>query len=359
MTARIATIVNSESISTPGTLVSDIGINDPISSITIRASLANSSAVPTAHPIKAIRKIEVVDGSRVLFGLTGQEALALAILLSGRNLIPLIDYMSGGVTTLIIPLMFGRALYDPLYALDPAHHSNLQLRITHNVALGGSAANAGSISATADVLTPGKTPPIGFISSLEQEDFALSAAANNYTDIPTDNALRMILLASLNDTYSPLDHFHTVKLTADNDRYVIIDSAIEDIIYRGHINNRPIIDTLLASVLTTTQIHPITSSIAQSVTALCQGQSGTVITTDTPTGASVDIRTVSTPDDVQASINGICPLGALAIPIGDIMDPTQWLQPNEAKSLKLIVKAGSSLGASPTAQVTTQHAVSY
>jgi len=40
----------------------------------------NNGHTPTAHPVKMVQKIEVVDGSDVLYSMTGVEAAAMNFL---------------------------------------------------------------------------------------------------------------------------------------------------------------------------------------------------------------------------------------------------------------------------------------
>ena len=84
MNYRIASMLASESATVPATKTIDIDLNKPISRITIQMKGTNSTSVPTAHPAKMLTKIELVDGSNVLYSLNGLQAQAINFYESGK-----------------------------------------------------------------------------------------------------------------------------------------------------------------------------------------------------------------------------------------------------------------------------------
>ncbi|GAI51931.1 unnamed protein product, partial [marine sediment metagenome] len=73
--------------------------------------------------------------------MSGYEAQAMSYYNTGRMPHNELNYEDKSYARCFVPLEFGRFLYDPDLALDPAHFRNLQLRIDHNYALGGSSPN--------------------------------------------------------------------------------------------------------------------------------------------------------------------------------------------------------------------------
>ncbi len=123
---------------TTGTLVHDINMQDPISSVLIELLVHNVNNIPTNHPSAAITKIELVDGSDVLYSLNGLEAFALDWYDNkGRFRNNWNAYMNGSWMTCNIGLNFGRFLWDPEWAFDPKRFTNPQLRISYVSTLGG------------------------------------------------------------------------------------------------------------------------------------------------------------------------------------------------------------------------------
>ena len=77
MNYRLATILAREAHAADTTKVIDLNLSDPVSQMIITHESYNSaSGTPTAHPSECIAKIELVDGSDVLYLLTGKEAQA-------------------------------------------------------------------------------------------------------------------------------------------------------------------------------------------------------------------------------------------------------------------------------------------
>ncbi len=80
MNNRMATILASEAATVPGTKTIDLNENAPLSKIVIRFKGKNSQDTPVAHPAKMVQKIEVVDGSDVLYSMSGTECGAMNFL---------------------------------------------------------------------------------------------------------------------------------------------------------------------------------------------------------------------------------------------------------------------------------------
>ncbi|GAG58540.1 unnamed protein product, partial [marine sediment metagenome] len=64
-------------------------------------------------------------------------------------------------------------------------------------------------------------------------------------------------------------------------------------------------------------------------------------------------------ETVYMLCKGYIPHGLVSIPFGNPAEPADWYDVTKVGSLKLRLKAGASLGATPTAQVITQQLRSY
>ena len=137
MRYRQATILAQESATTAATKTIDITLKDVISRLQIKFNATNNGHVATDHPAKQISKIELVDGSDVLLSLSAQqiEALMFYEYIKGRNYE--MEYRNGCENRMVLDILFGRYLWDPVLGLDPTKFSNPQLKITHDLALGG------------------------------------------------------------------------------------------------------------------------------------------------------------------------------------------------------------------------------
>jgi len=137
MNYRTASILAPEAASTAATKTLDINLADPVSRLVIQMKGLNNGTTLTAHPAKMISKIELVDGSDVLFSLSGVECQALNYFDKGRMPFNVVNYCNDVYAIATYELNFGRYLYDPVFALDPTKFTNPQLKITHDGSQGG------------------------------------------------------------------------------------------------------------------------------------------------------------------------------------------------------------------------------
>ena len=107
-------------LGTAGTKIIDVDIPDVLSSLELiwRTTVATVSDMTAPH-VACLSRIEIVDGSDVLFSLTGEETQAMHFYATGKmpfNNISVVvaDYMES-----VLPIYFGRHLYDPDLAFDP------------------------------------------------------------------------------------------------------------------------------------------------------------------------------------------------------------------------------------------------
>ena len=114
MNYRLATILSQEDVSTAATKTIDIGINNPISRINIVYRVTNSNQTIIGHPALCLSKVEVVDGSEVLFSADGMALRAAAFYGTHKAPIDILDYNIGSECYFQAAIYFGRKLYDPL-----------------------------------------------------------------------------------------------------------------------------------------------------------------------------------------------------------------------------------------------------
>ena len=224
MNYRLASLLAAEAITATATKTIDINLANPISRITVQVKGMNSTSVPTAHPAKMVTKIELVDGSDVLLSLSGMEAQALSYYTQGRMPHTVLNYVNNVNAIATYELYFGRSLWDTLLAFDPRKFVNPQLKITHNIAAGGSAPDAGEISVFADAFDEKVIAPMGFLMAKEQYSYTLTASKNEHIDLATDRPYRSLMLMALSAGLMPSSGFDYVKLSEDNDRRVVINN---------------------------------------------------------------------------------------------------------------------------------------
>lgn len=358
MNYRHAVLLSHESIATAGTKTLDITLKDLISRICIQVKATNNGSAPTAHPSAIVSKIEVVDGSDVIFGLSGKELLALQFFSTKKTPFVINNYLDDVMNVATYEIFFGRWLYDPLLALDPTKFTNPQIKVTHNLASGGSSPDAATLEITADIFDQKAATPIGFLMAKENVSYTLVASANEYIDLPTDYALRKLLIMSLSDDKQPWEQYNEVKLSEDNDKRIPFDDKTSDLLkYMGNLFPR-IHESIEGAALTTTRDFYIMSTYEVELAGIAMGFGASYLTSDYMYGGNVDIRG-SAAANFKAVVQGSAPFGALCLPFGNQDDNEDWYNVMDLGSLRLTLKAGSSPGSSSTCEVLTEQLRTY
>jgi len=233
MNYRFVELLGLKAIAADVTTVIDLDMSDPISQILIDARVTNGAGGnSTEHPLAAITKVEIVDGSDVLFSLDGFELQALDIYESGIH--PRggwFNYLGTTETDAQIAISFGRYLWDEILALDPKKFSNPQLKITHDISAGGMNPSACQLSVLAAMFDEKAITPTGFLMTKEVKRWTSVAAAHVYTDCPTDHPYRKMFLQGRLAGSPPHWVFGNIKLASDQDKKVIFNNEFRDLMF--------------------------------------------------------------------------------------------------------------------------------
>ena len=124
MNYRKAIMLTAEACTAAATKIIEFKGKEIISRIRIQLKLTNNGSTPTAHPAEAITKIEIVDGSDVLWSLTGKECQALNFYSTGKPAFDIIDYINDEYCVPMMNINFGRWLWDEDLAFDPTRFNN-------------------------------------------------------------------------------------------------------------------------------------------------------------------------------------------------------------------------------------------
>lgn len=355
MNYRIASILAPEAANTAGTKTLDINLADPISRITIQMKGLNNGTTITAHPAKMISKIEVVDGSDVLFSLSGVECQAVNYYDKGKMPFNVVNYCNDIYAIATFELNFGRFLWDPVLALDPKKFINPQLKITHNLALGGTAPDAAELSVFAHIFDEKAITPAGFLMNKEQYGYTLVASANEHIDLATDYPYRKLLLQSMSTSLQPWQQYNQLKLDQDNGRKVIInDEKVSNLLKL--VEGWPIFqETIEAPTKNGTQTIPCAASYERAAVLTGMAADADAYLTQTY-GGSINVAD-SAAAVIDMIVSGFCPHSAFCLPFGLQDDQADWFDVSGIGSLKLSLKAGSS--ASGSCEVISQQMRSY
>ena len=362
MRYRLATIAAEEIHTADTTKIIDINVKDPISELIIRFQPKNGAeAHPTGHPFRCISKIEIVDGSDVLYSLSGVEAQALDWY--NHNIVRpnIMWYLTNLTFDCAIQISFGRHLYDTMLALDPKKFSNPQLKISLDIDAGGMNTSQVITSVFARVFDEKEVSPIGFLMSKEIKNYALGAGTHEYTDLPTDHAYRKILLRSQKYGTGMEHCFDEIKLSEDNDKKIPLNHKIEEILHAITSYTPPYHEWILTNATTagryiynTPGYWPAFS--ATGWTSAVPSHQASVYEGD---GGRAMVYKTTDAQNLQIMCQGWCPHSTIEIPFGNQKDPEDWYDMEKIGSLRMDLKSGSGMSSSETTQIITQQLRKY
>ena len=358
MNYRSSEILASESIATAGTKTIDINLKDVISRISLQVKLTGTGTDPTAHPAKAVSKIEIVDGSNVVFSMKGVAAQALDFYDTSREPGNALAYANDVQAIAVFNLNFGRRLYDDKLALDPAKFNNLQLKISHNLALGGQAPDAATLSVRADVFDEKAPSLLGYLCSKEHYSVPDLSSDVNYIDLPTDFILRKMLIQGNADDKMPFEQFNQVRLSEEHDKKVVLEGYTSDFIKLFAMQWPVYHELLMGYALTTTNNFFVTPTYWPYYAVMSDDALGYTMTANFAGGQAQDIRG-STAGVFRGVLRGYCPHGAVPFPFGLQDDLSDWYDVTRLGSLRLKLTQGSSVSGSESIDIITQQLRTY
>jgi len=325
------------------TITIDLAMADPISEIYLDIRATNGDSLPTVGaPLETVSKIEIVDGSDVLYSLNGIEAEALDIYHSGewprgqRN-----TYEALQENTHIVALSFGRYLWDEILAFDPTKFSNPQLKITFDYDAGGMTPTAAKLKVIAAMFDEKAITPRGFLMTKEVKSWTTAAAAHEYTELPTDHPYRKLFLMGRYNDNPPNWVFDRIKLSSDQDKKVIIDNELLELVGGIAKHNAYITENIIASgsgAATHLHVTP-TMDVVAAGAPMGVETGGKEASFEQADGGYMGYITESAYAQ-NIKVSGMCPHGTVCIPFGkqDIIE--DWFDVKGIGSLKLDVKNG-------------------
>jgi len=362
MNYRLATILAREAVSTDFTKVIDLNLADPVSQFQITyESTGVGSGDADGHVAKCITKIELVDGSDVLYSLSGQECQAVDFY--HRKIEPAnLNYNLAGTEGFwVFNVNFGRYLWDTLFAFEPGKFTNPQLKITIDRDAGGVQSVAGFLTVQAHIFDEKTVTPEGFLMHKEIKDYGLGDASHEYTDLPTDYLYRKLFIAA--QTYDVgLEHLiDTIKLSEDNDRRIPFHDTFKNILKSIVGQQRPFCESIIAAGAGTTNVFYCTpcfwpklqvskwTNAANDYNANAWGGDG----------GRGNVYFSTAGGNYTVGVEGWCPHGAIEIPFGIQDDPADWYDVTKLGSLRLDVLSKSGRSSSDTVQVYLQQLRKY
>ena len=365
MSKRTAILMAPTDVGAAGTRVIDISLRGNISRIAVlwRCTVVTVSAM-IGNLMNCITRLEVIDGSEVLFSATGSQAQGINFY--EEKVLPLhhLSLTVGDEYRAVVHINFGRWLWDNLLALNPAHFDNLQLRISYDEDACNTAVvvNAMSVLAYVDD-DPATGGPNGFLLTREVQSYPMAVSGHEYITIPTDYPIRALYLRAWSTDHDPRTLLTNVKLSVENDKSVPFDIPSAELIdlvcsRYGEIGGHMIMDAVVTANVIYLPVSQYPSlAIEYGVTAFVTAQSHFALSVFTggldTVAASVDITKIT------AEWKGYIPHETIPLELGDMDDPATWLPVAGLKDVRLDVQASADADAGDTGTVVVQQARYY
>lgn len=352
MRIRDDLLTHQDDMGISGTKVYNLDYADLITSLDLDFGATNGATDNKNNPIERnISKIEIVDGSDVLWSLPGDVAYALFAQEHGA---PADDYYTGqgGDTPYVtIPIRFGRHLYDPELAFNPTKFKNPQLRITFDEATVRAAGATGFVSDSFHVsilarLMENAPAPKGWLMAKDIYNFTSAASGDEVVEMPTDYPYRMIILRAYEAGTDWRGTLTNLKLSCDLGRFAPFDDT------SGNINSRmcemfkPVIRSghdkaddgdafqTWIGIDLGQALHAQTASRIVSAGGFWPGQF--TVAAKTEAGAA------ATDCLIRWMVHGWAPHNTVLIPFGRLDQIAEWFQSPGYGSVKLYLTQGDA-----------------
>ena len=344
----------SRSETTNTTRTIDINVSTPISRIVIRMKGTNTNSTPVGHPAKMISKIELINGSDVLYSLSGVQAGAVNFIENSELPFYVCEYENAIQCCATAQINFGRELWDREFALDPGQYKNLQLKITNAVGSGGSTAGSCTLAVFAYLFEDGAPSPRGFLMTKELKSYTVVNAQHEYTELPQDYPFRFVILQSYENAIPPNTMFGNLKFTIDTDRQVLLNDISMTEYLKAHVPMDKVEEEFAGLGDGAVSDHFQASTYDNYGVAVGRSSADTSIYVEQPSGPQIGVFGTG-PHSFVCHEVGYCAFGAMDLLMSDRMDSTSWLNPVGTMSVKLDITGG----AAGTAYIISQQARTY
>ncbi len=233
MRTRKAVLVHEEVLDPSGTRIFNLDFSNPIMALMIGIKGRRYDLSDTYNCLipRAISKIEVVDGSDVLFSMNMEEALALSLYHSGE--MPPEMSCAGSYMDSIaqVKIPFGRDDSDNEWMLDPAKFVNPQLKITYAFTEAASywKADTQKLTVRAIVCEEPTAAPMGFLMGKRIYSWNKATSGDETIDLPRDYKYRMMMIRVKDSDTPTWAEITKAKISCDTDRFVPLEEYLEDV----------------------------------------------------------------------------------------------------------------------------------
>jgi len=351
-------------LGTTGTEIISVDISDILSGIELiwLTKVVTVSDMLAPHAA-CISKVELIDGSDVLFSLSGEEIQALAFYTTGKMPLDEISVVAADYMRSVLPIYFGRKLFDPQLALDPKKFTNLQLKVTWDEDAANTSVVVNELTVRGWAFDEKPVTPIGFLMAKEIKSYTPAASTYEYTDMPVDHPYRLLMIQSEATDKNPFEVMDQVKLSEEHDKKIPLDMTGNEIFRKiiqplGPITQNVRLNETAADAmalhLTPTYGHVANVDYDDDVVA-----AGDEHIQATFAGGIVTIGATVNKVPYRALVTGYAPHFCFAIPFGDLNDLADLYDVTKLGHLRLTTQGASAVGTTPAARICLQQLRAY
>ena len=353
---RIAMLFSPQDVDTAATTIVDLDMSEVITRLFIKFKATNADATNIGVPQANITKVEIVDGSDVLFTGSGKMVDAVSFYDRGVPELHSFNYTTAQGAEAMLAINFGRYPFDRLFALDPKRFRNLQLKITHDENLCNDGCVVNEMTVWAEVFSKIQPSPSAFFQVKEQYAYTPTVLGYEEIDLPTDQVIRTLYIDALLTNGWLGSEIYDIRLDEDNLKTIMYDGRYTELmrIYRPYFGKYE---------------HKVMAYLGTGQTAFWAAPTQELSVQITPYGAdeyavaaarqfgSALTGSRATAGYCSIYASGYIPHGIGAIPLGDRQSPEEWYDPRGLKRLRLRVQGGDS--AAGTYRIITQQIRTY
>lgn len=335
-----------------GALPIPINITDPIMDLYIRMYATNGATSNVSNSIlDVLDRIDVVDGSDVLFSLDAEEIMALSYYHYKESLTMGIDERPDKIQSTTFKIPFGIGRYHPEIAFDPTRFANPTLVLTWDLenirAVGADAFLNQSlyISVMADVIDKAPVRPTGFLMHKQVREYTSPVSGIMPTVLPVDYPYRTLFVRSFLAHTCPKVLTTKAKHDFNNDKYIPFDFPTIDWMewlkeWYGLWHQGMWYYTAITA--SETRNPYLRGNLSTSLEASTADTDIILTSLDNCelnwTGAN------AAAEELHAKVDGSLPFETFAWPYGDPDDPEEWLKVVSTDNSRLRLTHGPNAG---------------
>lgn len=341
MNYRQVTLLPSTSLGASGVKIIDLNLRDPVSRLLFYLEVTTGGGNFTKHISEALTKVELIDGSEVLMSVPGSVLDSIPYFTGQPVTIDKHGWEQSTTHKARLYYDFGRFLYDPKYAFDPAKLTNPQLRLTFD----GTNVEANATDVTLQV------EGLVFDDRIVQASHYLGvkqliewSPGNNewkYVQMPTDYPYRLLLVQAYNPGKAIDDILSNIRLSEDQDKRIPYDVGAAELAKNNAIDYGRVYDQAEGDAQTSDRdyMSRVGKLMAVGHAAATEANLDNITITE---AAKVTIGASTGSFALSLILSGFCPHSIVSLPVGHPADENDWYNVGGLGSLELQLKSGGS-----------------